>query len=197
MVRGTTVAFIVERTNSVRVQLTYPSHLRSDERERESRKRDDCSRHNILTRTARAALATTRRAGRRAFASITAALMAVTPKAISRGSHARFAIDSLRSKRKNVEVSGASFSATLSTSFSRGDASERVWSRDNYLAFSTTIRSIICVNTHGLVFLDKIPHRTISVERCQLAECLQRRSRVTMLRRMENGRRIDRARVDS
>ena len=80
------------------------------------------------------------------------------------------------------------------------DARLRVATRaatgDNYLAVSTTTPSIIWVNSDGSVFLDKIPHRMNAVERCQLAECLQWRSRVTMLRRM-NGRRIDRARVDS
>jgi hypothetical protein len=94
--------FAFASLSSIRVQLTYPSY-RSDERERKSRKRNDCSHHNILTRTSRAALATTRRARLRAFASITAALTAATSQAISRGSHDRFAIDSLRSKRKTSE----------------------------------------------------------------------------------------------
>jgi hypothetical protein len=87
-----------------RVQLTYPSHaVRGDERERESRKRNDCSRHNILTRTSRAALATMRRARQRAFASITAALTAATSQTISRGSHGSSAINSLRSTKKTSE----------------------------------------------------------------------------------------------
>jgi uncharacterized SAM-dependent methyltransferase len=84
--------------------MTYPSHaVRGDERERESRKRNDCSRHNILTRTSRAALATMRRARQRAFASITAALTAATSQTISRGSHDRFAIASLRWTMKTSE----------------------------------------------------------------------------------------------